>query len=167
MKLSQPKPSFLKKTNKTQVDLGFKKAFFDLPDAPIVDFFYGLGAFSMFGDARHSYHDYDLYLSGAMTGKEGFGYAEFNTYATRLRSKGFRVFNPAENFGGDSTKDRDEYMRKDVQAVTRCSNILVLPDSNHSRGVTTELNVALGLDMGIYMMCKSDEARLPLIVQLR
>ena len=83
-----------------------------------------------------------VYISGPMTGYEDFNYQAFHDAAARLRDAGWDVFNPAESFDGDKTKDRSEYMRLDLSEVTKCTHIALLHGWQESRGARAEMRVA-------------------------
>jgi hypothetical protein len=93
---------------------------------------------------------YDIYLSGPMTGFPDFNYPTFNTAAAVLRGMGFVVFNPAENFGGDMTRERSEYMRVDIQAVLESKMLVALPLWAVSTGAVLEIRIAQ--EIGIRVM---------------
>lgn len=89
-----------------------------------------------------------IYLSGPMRGHEDCNYPLFNKRAKELRELGFTVFNPAENFGGDQSRDFKEYMREDFQMVCKSDTIALLPGWQKSEGATGEYTVAkmIGLE---------------------
>lgn len=93
---------------------------------------------------------YDIYLSGPMTGFPEFNYPTFNTAAAVLRGMGFVVFNPAENFGGDMTRERSEYMRVDIQAVLESKMLVALSSWEVSVGAVLEIRIAQ--EIGIKVM---------------
>jgi hypothetical protein len=86
--------------------------------------------------------DYDIYLSGPMTGYPEWNHPAFHAATDRLRSLGFTVFNPAEVFDGDCTRDRSEYMRADIEALLRSDMIVTLPAWECSQGAKLEVRVA-------------------------
>lgn len=91
----------------------------------------------------------NLYVSGPMTGRPDFNYPAFNAMAAKLRLAGHTVFNPAENFGGDTSRARAEYMRLDIQMVLMAEAVVVLDGWEHSRGARLEVAIAreLGIDV--------------------
>jgi len=100
-----------------------------------------------------------------MTGYRDHNYPAFNTAARYFRELGYRVFNPAENFGGDATRERAEYMRKDLAAETLCGAIVALPGYESSEGAVAELIQALFIpDMEIYRL--EGSTRKPTIFKL-
>ena len=53
-----------------------------------------------------------VYLCGKMTGLPDYNYPQFHAWAKRLRDAGHTVRNPAEEFDGDQSRTRSEYMRR-------------------------------------------------------
>lgn len=86
-----------------------------------------------------------VYLAGPMTGIEKFNYPAFNDMAERLRDGGIEVFNPAESFGGDTTREYHEYMRHNIREMLSCRSIAFLPGWQKSRGCKLELAIAEAL----------------------
>lgn len=162
-KLNQPKPLLLK-TKVQKIDIGFQFADFKFPEVYPYRQYYGFKRLGMMYSPDTA-QEYDMYLSGAMSGEADHNYPLFNYYAKKLRKEGFRVFNPAENFGGKTDLDREVYMRHDIKAVARSGAIFVLPDYEDSEGVATELNTALGLRMPVFIASHSENSSLPLIRQ--
>lgn len=91
-----------------------------------------------------------IYISGPMTGIEGFNYAAFNAAAQTLRSIGYIVFNPAELFGGDSSLEKERYMTVDRAAIAACDALVVLPGWSESHGTKEEMDIALSRGISIY-----------------
>ena len=87
------------------------------------------------------------YISGPMTGLPNHNYEAFNAVAAELRRIGKEVFNPAENFGGDQTRSRAEYMRVDINMILDSDVIVVLPGWRNSQGATVE--VPIGRELGL------------------
>jgi hypothetical protein len=92
------------------------------------------------------------YISGPMTGFDGFNYEYFNTIARMLRNYGHQVINPAENFDGDSSRHRSEYMRLDVQHVLYSTDIVLLPNWQQSSGARLEAEIALQIGLNIWSL---------------
>lgn len=90
-----------------------------------------------------------LYLSGPMSGQPDFGYPVFRDYAQRLRRAGHFVVDPSENFGGDPSRPRDEYMRADIEHVLSVEAVAVLPGWEKSRGARLEVAIARELEMPV------------------
>ncbi len=47
-----------------------------------------------------------VYIAGPMTGLPGWNYSAFNAAAKTLRDIGIKVENPAEHYGGDTSRPR-------------------------------------------------------------
>lgn len=90
-----------------------------------------------------------VYLSGPMSGQPEFGYPVFRVYAKRLREAGHEVIDPSENFGGDPSHERHEYMRLDVGHVLNAEAIALLPGWERSRGARLEVAIARELNLPV------------------
>lgn len=91
-----------------------------------------------------------VYISGPMTGYDGYNYDAFNELAARLREDGVHVLNPADNFGGETNRPRPDYMRLDVAHVLGADSVMVLPAWETSRGARLEVTVALEIGLRVY-----------------
>lgn len=91
-----------------------------------------------------------VYIAGPMTGLKDFNYPAFNAAAQRWRDAGFQVFNPAENFDGDTGRDYREYMREDLAMLLKVDAIALLMGWRLSRGARYELLTAQLLGLLIY-----------------
>lgn len=91
-----------------------------------------------------------VYIAGPMTGHKDFNYPAFNAAASRWRDAGSTVFNPAENFDGDTGRDYREYMRADLAMLLDAEAIALLPGWRLSRGARFELLVSQLLGLLIY-----------------
>jgi hypothetical protein len=91
-----------------------------------------------------------VYLSGPMSGHEDFNFPAFNGAALVLRSRGYAVINPAENFGGICKYDRETYMRADIGHVLAAGIVIVLPGWQGSVGARTEVQVAFQCGTPVY-----------------
>lgn len=92
---------------------------------------------------------FDVFISGPMTGIKDFNYPAFNEKAAELRAEGLSVFNPAELFGGDSARDRSDYIREDIAALLDSESVVLLPGWRASRGATLEHDLAVELLLDI------------------
>lgn len=88
-----------------------------------------------------------IYLAGPMTGWPGHNFDTFRKAAERLKTAGWIVVNPAENFGGRTDLPRETYMRTDVATLARCDAIALLPGWQESRGAKVEY--LLAREMGL------------------
>lgn len=68
-----------------------------------------------------------VYLCGPMTGEPQFNYPLFNQTAAEWRKAGYEVFNPAEVFGGDPTRDKADYLRADIIGLATCEALVLIP----------------------------------------
>lgn len=91
-----------------------------------------------------------VYLSGPMTGLPGYNYPAFHDAARRLRSMGYYVFNPAESFEGDTSRPREDYMRKDIEMLLQADMVALLHGWEKSKGVAVELAVATSLGLVLH-----------------
>lgn len=91
-----------------------------------------------------------IYLSGPMTGLPNHNFDTFFEVADRLQARGWKVINPALNFGGRTDMDRAEYMRLDFAGITKADAIAMLPGWRHSRGATAEYLVAVECGLEVY-----------------
>jgi hypothetical protein len=91
-----------------------------------------------------------IYVAGPMTGLPEFNFPAFDAAAERLRADGWIVENPTVN-GADKSLSWDWYLRRALEQVVRCNAIALLPGWADSRGARLELDVALGLGMGVYL----------------
>ncbi len=90
------------------------------------------------------------YIAGPMTGIPGHNYPAFNALAAALRDGGYEVFNPAENFGGDTGYHRSLYFRADLPALLQSDSLILLPGWRDSVGASLEVLIADTLDLPIY-----------------
>ena len=89
-----------------------------------------------------------IYLSGPMTGIPDHNYPTFNTWADRLRSRGFVVNNPAEN--GMAGRGWGECMRAAVKQLCDSDVVLLLPGWEGSKGARIEIDLAIDLGLPIH-----------------
>lgn len=89
-----------------------------------------------------------LYLSGPMTGVEGYNFPAFDAAAARLRLAGHVVLNPADR-GVIPGWPWEEYLRRDLAEMLDCEGVATLPGWVDSRGAWLEVSVARALSMPI------------------
>ena len=77
-----------------------------------------------------------IYIAGPMTGKPELNFPEFNRVAKLLRDNGFNPVNPAE-FDSDGMLYSD-ILARDINALSKCSTILMLNGWMTSKGARTE-----------------------------
>jgi len=90
-----------------------------------------------------------LYIAGPMTGLPEHNFPAFHAAAERLRKAGWKVINPAENFGGRTDLPRERYLREDVAQLVRCDAIALLPGWEESRGAKLEYLLARELGLKV------------------
>lgn len=89
-----------------------------------------------------------IYVAGPMSGLPEFNYPAFNAAASRLRSEGYQVENPANNPAPACGTWRG-YMRMALQQMLKCDRIHLLPGWEKSRGAMFEKLTAETLGMTI------------------
>lgn len=89
-----------------------------------------------------------VYIAGPMRGLPNFNYDLFHQVTEQFRESGITVFNPAETFDGDQSREFSEYMRADVKMLLKSSMVFFLPGWQDSEGARLEylLARALGLE---------------------
>ena len=90
-----------------------------------------------------------IYIAGPMTGLPDLNFPAFNAAANELRVEGWHVENPAEHGIVDGAQWSD-YMHTDLQQLSTCCAIYLLPGWSKSRGATLEAHVAKALGMAVY-----------------
>lgn len=85
---------------------------------------------------------YAVYLAGPMTGLPNFNYDAFLKSAIAWRRAGFRVLNPAENYGGDQKRTYPEYIGAALNLLLMAEAIALLPGWERSTGARLELHIA-------------------------
>jgi hypothetical protein len=89
-----------------------------------------------------------LYISGPMSNLPEHNFPAFRAAAEKLTRAGYDVIDPSENFGGDTTLDRSDYMREDIGNVLKADGLALLPGWSQSKGASLEVQIAdeLGLE---------------------
>lgn len=91
---------------------------------------------------------YDVYLSGPILARPDKNFTAFHNAADRLRELGFEVFNPAELFNGDMTREYHEYLEKEIGVILNTNKaMVVLP--GWEDGVGSKLEVAIACAIGL------------------
>ena len=91
-----------------------------------------------------------FYISGPMSGLPQCNFPAFHAAAARLRDQGYTVVNPAE-FGEESGKTWEQYMRQDIKALCDCDTIYLLPGWHESKGAQLELHIAHRIGMQLVL----------------
>lgn len=93
------------------------------------------------------------YIAGPMTGHPQFNYPAFAYAAAVLRSKGIDARSPHEICGrceGGCEHSWEWYMRRALQMLLDCDEIVLLPGWKESRGARFEREVVELLGMTIH-----------------
>lgn len=90
-----------------------------------------------------------VYVSGPMTGMQGYNFDAFNEAEAQLRDLGYEVENPAK-FGHDESLNWYDCMRRDIPLVMECDAVVTLYGSWNSKGSKLECDVARGMDIPVY-----------------
>lgn len=96
--------------------------------------------------------EYDFYLCGPMKGYPQHNFPAFHQAATMLRNLGYKVCSPAELHGPYQTlheSNRNAYLRKDIEQLTKCRYLVRLPGWENSKGAAVEIAVANALDIKV------------------
>lgn len=83
-----------------------------------------------------------VYISGPMTGIPEWNHPAFNKVASKLRELGEDVCNPAEFFDGNTELHRTDYIRKSIEELLDCTDVVTLPGWEFSEGATLEVQMA-------------------------
>ena len=102
-----------------------------------------------------------IYIAGPMTGHEDLNFPAFHAAAERFAEAGWRVANPAMNFGGRTDLPRQIYLRADVAMLAKCDAIALLPCWERSRGATLEAVLAAELGLRFFDADTGAESREP------
>jgi hypothetical protein len=90
------------------------------------------------------------YISGPMSGYPDWNFPAFHEAEENLRSLGYRVLNPARNFGGRTDLPREKYMREDITMLLEADTVFALPGWGASRGAQLEIAIAHALGIPVY-----------------
>lgn len=91
-----------------------------------------------------------VYLAGPMSGYKDFNFPAFHAAADEWRQAGWDVLNPAETFGGDTSRTYADYMREDLALLLKADAIAFLPGWRQSKGAMFEHGVAMMLGLEMY-----------------
>jgi hypothetical protein len=89
-----------------------------------------------------------------MSGFPGHNFEAFDNAAKDLRTLGFIVISPADNFGREVHYPREVYMRADIQHVLQADVLVMLSGWQSSKGAKAEVLVAI--ECGIPVIRHSD-----------
>lgn len=102
-----------------------------------------------------------VYIAGPMTGKPDWNYPEFHRAAASMRDLGWKVLNPAENFGGDMSLPYATYICAAVRDVVNADAVLLLGGWKDSKGA--KLEATLGGVLGLRLL---DRVQAPYVALL-
>lgn len=90
-----------------------------------------------------------IYISGPMSNMPENNVPAFNRAAKALRAKGYKVVNPAELDKGEPCNSWNDCLRRDIRALSVCTDIAVLPGWTESKGASLEVHIGkeLGFDI--------------------
>lgn len=91
-----------------------------------------------------------VYLSGKMSGLEGYGYTNFTKRAARLRELGYDVLNPAETAGGVTHLPRETFISIDIGYVMAADAVVVMDNWQQSKGAKLEMILAHNVGKPVY-----------------
>lgn len=93
-----------------------------------------------------------IYIAGPMTGLPEFNVPAFHAAAAAWRAVGWEVLNPAESFGGDTTRTYREYAKHDMALLLSVDAIAMLPgwDGPNARGSVWEREIAILLGATVF-----------------
>lgn len=91
-----------------------------------------------------------VYIAGPMTGLPEHNYPAFDAMAINLRlDYDFVVYNPTDNFGGQTKLPRHEYMRIDIGHLLQAQMVVVLSGWRMSSGAILEVDIARELNLPV------------------
>lgn len=100
-----------------------------------------------------------VYIAGPMTGYPDLNFPAFHAAAAEYRKRGCFVINPAEMNGGDAeianmtAAEQQAHwvrcMKKDINALLTCDEIVMLDGWTKSKGATLEHHIARNLGLTI------------------
>jgi nucleoside 2-deoxyribosyltransferase len=93
-----------------------------------------------------------IYLAGPMSGLPESNYPAFHEVASRLRTLGHEVLNPAEN-AEPPCGTWQGYMRMSVAQVADCDAVAKLSGWENSRGTQVEVRLAVGMGIPVQDAC--------------
>jgi hypothetical protein len=88
------------------------------------------------------------YLAGPMAGYPEHNHPAFHQAAEQLRKCGYTVVNPAEY--GNLIVGWKQCMKRDLHALLWCTDVIVLPGWEKSKGTQLETYVARALHMPVH-----------------
>lgn len=102
-----------------------------------------------------------IYIAGPMRGKPLYNFPAFDQAAHKLRLAGWTVINPAEldrvrGFQPTDPTPSQEFLKEaimiDLQEISECDAIAVLPGWEESKGACAEVALAAFLELGVVVL---------------
>lgn len=98
-----------------------------------------------------------VYLAGPMRGLPKYNFPAFDEARDKLRALGYTVISPADLDRDADFHETDEYtpdflyaaMRRDIEAILKVDQIVLLPGWENSAGCKIELTVAGALGLPV------------------
>jgi hypothetical protein len=106
------------------------------------------------------------YISGPMTGYPEHNFPAFHKAGEclKLAFPNVKVFNPAENFGGDRTRETWEYMRLDIRYAHEAAVLVLLDGWENSRYTNLEVWIAAAENKPILKLLYREDGSIELEV---
>ena len=92
---------------------------------------------------------FDLYLSGPMTGYPNKNFDTFNKAVKLLRSKGYTVLNPQDLEVQEPKDTWENCIRRDIRELLKCKAIATLPNWRYSKGASLEVYIGRNLSLKV------------------
>jgi hypothetical protein len=90
-----------------------------------------------------------IYISGQITGNEGYAKMHFDVATFEIFNKGFSAVNPF-HLNHDHDKSWESYMKEDIAALCGCDAIYMLDNWYKSRGAGLEKLIAEKLGLKVF-----------------
>ena len=100
-----------------------------------------------------------IFISGPMTGLDDWNQASFDEAESDLSREWIHIHNPASLFGGDKTRNRAEYMRKNIEALLQAEAMYMLQGWHYSQGARLEFLIAVELGLEIVFQEKAPQGK--------
>ena len=105
------------------------------------------------------------YLAGPMSGQPDHNFPAFDAAAKLLRSRKYLVTSPAELArelpGEPGSLNYEVYLRMAIQQLLYCTDIIMLPGWEQSRGARLEWEIADKLKFRMWLYSDGEMRRIP------